>query len=76
MRSGIAAVSRFGVGFGKGFVGRSRRPADDDEEHIENEERDRDVVEESGKAGLGPELIAGPEEKRDRQQDRLREFSG
>src|SRR5581483_10236519 len=57
------------IGLGKGFVGGGSRPADDHQEHIKHEQRDSDVVVESGMGRLRPKLIGGPEEKRNREKD-------
>ena len=45
-RRGSPIVARCRIGLGEGLVGRARRPADHHQKHIENEERDGDVVEE------------------------------
>ena len=62
------------VGLGEGLVRGSRRPACHDQKHVEDEERDGNVVEERRLAKAGPELIGGPEEKGNRQQYRLDGF--
>jgi len=62
------------AGLGKGFVWGCGRPADHDQKHIEDEERDGNVVEECRLAEVRPELIGSPKEKGNCQQDCLDDF--
>src|ERR1039458_5775252 len=66
---------RWGRGdFGKGGVWGCGRPADHDQEYIEDEEGDCDVVEECGLRQIWPELVGRPEEKGDGKHDCLGKF--
>src|ERR1039457_1331934 len=62
------------VGFSKGLVGRCRWPANHDQKHIEDKERNGNVVEERREAYCRQQLIGCPKKKGNSQHDRLYEF--
>ncbi len=64
----------FSASLGKRLVQGGSRPADQEQKHIEDEERDGDVVKESRLAEIRPELIGSPKEISSRQQDCLQDF--
>ena len=65
-----------GVGLSEGLVGGGSRPANNDQEDIEDEERDGEIVEDHRLIVVWPELVGRPEEKGGGQQDCLDPLPG
>jgi len=60
----------------EGLVWRRGRPANHDQKDIKDKESDGQVIEESGLGKIWPELVGGPEEEGDREQDSFEDFHG
>ncbi len=56
------------------FIRRRRRPPNHHQEHIQNEQRNRNVIENSSLMGVRPALVGRPEQKRHCEQDSLQPF--
>ena len=69
-------ILRLAVGFREGLVGRGRRPSNNYQEDIEDEERDGEIVEDRRLMVVWPELVGRPEEKCGGQQDRFEPLPG